>query len=528
MTSGSARTPINAVVCSGLIAATLTIAAGCGERAADSGATTSAPEASHSDPLTLATRRTAELTAAEKRYGHGPEPDPRVAYQPGVVIVEGGADAVRGLDANGLGCSIDARAPGADEVTPGGIVLVTSRCVGRVLAVRKHGRQLALTLGPIEITDIVRDGSFELDQPLDLDDTLDFEAPDWPGAADPVQLSTAGTLRPALLISGASDGSHFRPVPARYDLPADGSSPFTVVPVAADDPVTRSLSWSSNRVIEAKLAFSEAGVDFLGRAALNLSQPRLKFVLLIRNGRVTRCELEFQGAAGLSMGFQASSKSGANLPGTPRDLPIDITIPIGGPLPFSVLIRQSYSVQTAFTAQNSYVSDYADYTFQGGFNMGYRDGSWSIGGPTRFSVKQNPVTSLNGVSLGVTGLIFAHQVKVMVGIGAFGFATGPYTAFSTSIALARHSDAEGTPLGGSPIFNRPLAGCKQATLTMLLGVGVGYVMPQPITDAINFVLSALNVRHRIARSGGLQTQPREILSKKGWDPDVPTCKMSLS
>jgi hypothetical protein len=452
-------------------------------------------------------------------------------YQPGVVIVEGGAEAVRGLDANGLGCSIDARAAGAADVRAGGIVLVTSRCVGRVLAARKHGDQVALTLGPVEITDIVRDGFFQLDQPLDLDDTLVFEAPDWPGASglpDPSLPSTAGAVRPGLFVPDGWAGSEPRLIPARYELPADGGSPFAVIPVASEEPVARSLSWSSNRVIEAKLALSEGGVDFLGRAALSLAQPRLSFVLQIRDGRVTRCELVFDGAAGLFMGFQASSKFGTNLPGSPRDLPIDITIPIGGPFPFSVLIRQSYSVQTAFTAQNSYVSDFAEYTFQGGFSMGYRDGSWSIGGPTRFSVKQGPVGSLNGVSLGVTGLIFAHQVKIMVGVGAFGFATGPYTAFTTSIAVTRHSDAEGTPLGGSPLFNRPLAGCKQATFTMLLAVGVGYMIPKPITDAINFVLSALNIRHRIARSGGLQSQPRELLSKKGWHPDVPTCKMSLS
>jgi hypothetical protein len=512
----------------GLLAAMLASTAGCEKQATDSPAKSSASEGSRADPLPLRTLRIAELTDAEKRYGHGPRPDPRVVYQPGLVIVEGGADAVRDLSSNGLGCSIDARAGGASGLREGSVVLVTSRCVGRVLAMRRQGDQLALILGPVEITEIIRDGFFQLDQPIDLEDTLVFEAADWPGAStesEPSLSDAAGAALRGRAIPVGRAGSESRLVRARYDQPAIGASPFAIVAVESEAPVARSQSWSNNRIIEAKIPISEAGVDFLGRAALHLSQPRLGFVLHIQSGRVTRCELEFYGAAGLFMGFQAGSKTGANLPGTPRDLPIDITIPIGGPVPFSILVRQSYSVQTVFTASNSYVSNYADYTFQGAFSLGYRDGSWRIGGPTQFKVARSPVATLKGASLGVTGLIFAHQVKVMVGVGAFGFATGPYIAFTSSTAVTRNSDAEGTPLGGSPLFHRPLAGCKQASLTMMLAAGVGYMIPKPITNAINSVLSALNIRHRVGSSGGLQTAPREILSKKGWDPDVPTCKL---
>jgi len=482
---------------------------------------------SRAEPAPLRLLRPSELTDAERRYGHAPTPDPTVVYQPEVVIIEGGAQAVRGLGADGLGCSINARAANAADVRPGRVALVTSRCVGRVFAVRKQGDQLALTLGPVEITDIVRDGSFQLDQPIDFDDTLVFEAPEWPGASvplDPLLPFAGGPVQQGPFIPHEWSSSAARLVPASYGLPAfDVRSRPSFVRIASEDPVGRDAPIVGKNMLGTWMPLSENGVQFLGHATLHLAAPRLNFVLQIRNAKVTRCELEFHGAAGLTMGFRASSQAGGNV-NVLRDLPVDVTIPIGGPVPFSVLVHQSYMVQTAFTAANSFITELGDYKFQGMFGLGYRDGAWKVDGPERFSIKQSPLTSLNGVSLGVTGLVLTHQVKVMVGIGAFGFATGPYTALTSSIAVTRGSDAEGVPWGGSPTL-RGLVRCKQASLNMTMAVGVGYMIPQPVTKAINFVLSTLNIQHRIGSSGGLQTQPRGVVNSRAWEPDLPVCKL---
>jgi hypothetical protein len=61
---------------------------------------------------------------------------------------------------------------------------------------------------------------------------------------------------------------------------------------------------------------------------------------------------------------------------------------------------------------------------------------------------------------------------------------------------------------------------------MDMSVGIGYLIPKRVTDAINFVLTALNVKHRIGSSGGLQTKPHSIVKWQGWEPDVPVCKLS--
>ncbi len=492
------------LACIPLVALTLAIAAGCqpdseeaGSRAKSDHATETSnrPSPAQDEPLALKTMRTADLTEAERRYGRAPVPDPSVTYQPDVVIVAGGAESVRGLNSNGLGCSIDVRAANAAQVRPGVIVFATGRCVGRVLAVERRGDTLALILGPVEITEIIRDGSFQMEQPLDLDDTLIYEAPDWPGATtetDPLELSEAGAPR-------------FQRI---ADSPVSGLAPLV-----------------DRRRIAAYIPLDEKGVKFLGYASLNLDAPSLHFVLLISGGRVIRCELELRGTAGVTIAFDAGTEAaGFTNVGATRDVPADVTIPIGGPVPFSILIRQSYHLRTGFSAKNTILKNTGEFTMQGSLGLGYSNGGWGMTPPGRFSVKVNPAEAINGASLGFMAIVFAHQAKVMVGVGAFGFATGPYAALTSSLSVARSPDTEGSQFGGPTV--RGLARCNQTSLTMAMAVGIGYMIPKAITDAINWFLSKLNIEHRINSSGGLQPNPKDLVNWKGWRPDSPVCKMT--
>ena len=494
----------NLLACIALVALTLAIAAGCQPDSEDAGSraksdhateTSNRPRPAQDEPLVLKTIRTADLTEAERRYGRAPVPDPSVTYQPDVVIVAGGAESVRGLNSNGLGCSIDARAANAAQIRPGVIVFATGRCVGRVLAVERRGDTLAMVLGPAEITEIIRDGSFQMEQPLDLDDTLIYEAPDWPGATtetDPLELAEAGAPR------------------------------FQRVAV---EPVTGLRPLVGQKKIAASIPLDDRGVKFLGYASLDLETPSLRFLLLIRDAEVIRCELELRGAAGVTMAFDAGTEAaGFTNVGVVRDLPGDVTIPIAGPVPFSVLIRQSYLIRTGFSAKNTILKSTGQFALQGSLGLDYSSGKWNLKAPAGFSVKVNPAEAINGASLGFMAIVFAHQAKVMVGVGAFGFATGPYAALTSSLSVARSPDTEGSQFGGPTL--RGLARCNQTTLTMNMAVGVGYMIPQVITRTINWILGKLNIKHRIDSSGGLQTSPKELVGWKGWRPDSPVCKMT--
>jgi len=60
-------------------------------------------------------------------------------------------------------------------------------------------------------------------------------------------------------------------------------------------------------------------------------------------------------------------------------------------------------------------------------------------------------------------------------------------------------------------------------VSMGVGAGVGYRIPQPVTDAINAVLRALHIREEIKGSGGIETKP-VVLVKAGWyTPKLEIC-----
>ncbi|HKP30421.1 MAG TPA: hypothetical protein VJU15_13500, partial [Gemmatimonadales bacterium] len=101
-----------------------------------------------------------------------------------------------------------------------------------------------------------------------------------------------------------------------------------------------------------------------------------------------------------------------------------------------------------------------------------------------------------------------------VGIGVAGFSTGPYGFLNTSVSITRGSDAG--------ILTGPLA-CRQGSIAMGLGAGVGYSMPAVVTDAINAILRALNINKKVEPFAGLQTPNKVILNIGRKFPGVEAC-----
>src|ERR1700730_7863327 len=98
-----------------------------------------------------------ESAEAVRQFGYGPQPDRHVRYQPDVMMIEGGANAVRGVSSDGLTWTIDSRARGAHDLKIGQIMFATSRAVGRVAAIQERERDLAVTLVPVSLTEVIRD-----------------------------------------------------------------------------------------------------------------------------------------------------------------------------------------------------------------------------------------------------------------------------------------------------------------------------------------------------------------------------------
>jgi hypothetical protein len=152
---------------------------------------------SHPDAIILQPVDPAALTESQRKYGVAPTPDSKVEYQPGIIIMEHGDQAIRSFGSDGLTWTFDASAPHVNEFQMGKIVFATGRACGRIIMLKPQGDTVKVILGPVQLTDIVRSGSFAMDAPLDLDKMIPYIYPDFPQTQDPAkQTNTAGLPAP--------------------------------------------------------------------------------------------------------------------------------------------------------------------------------------------------------------------------------------------------------------------------------------------------------------------------------------------
>lgn len=120
-----------------------------------------------------------------------------VTYQPDVVIPGGGAESVVQVSGDGLTWTLDGDAAEVGDLAPGKLLLVTNRGAGRVLAVEQVADgDVAVTLGPAEITDFFRDLQISHDGEIDRNLIQIRVAPTLPSAADVTNRAGDETAEP--------------------------------------------------------------------------------------------------------------------------------------------------------------------------------------------------------------------------------------------------------------------------------------------------------------------------------------------
>jgi hypothetical protein len=509
-----------------LLSGALLLLGGCAKKES-SQQPQSEPPSSTSSSSAPQTQRPAnsKLTAAELRWGVAPpRNDSRFVYEDDVVIVDHGADAVRSLSPNGMIWTIDANAPHADQVQPGKIMFLTSRAVGRVINAERRGNDLAVILGPVDLTDIYKEAHVTFQQTFHLSDAIIYPAP-YPGAEDAViksQVDTpanqvvAGLIKRTpppsyeLLHNGAMpvalrestrdrfEGSvtdngaapfvsSFAPFPTLepsnfYSLPFQApqmagplftltKGDFDIAPCCRDD-----------RGLGIQVIYSKDGLDVRAGIELLLKSWWVKGKLDIRPTKNVEASLELGGAIGLNLGFEGATKASAfvNITAENGDivLPVDVSFPLPSAGPFALTIRQHMILTTAFSAKNSALLANAEYKFGGSIRMGYQNGSFVAEAPN-FKATNNVVSMVRGGSLGASVILMGLQNKLILGVGAGGFVVGPYFGYNTFVTGLRGSDQ--TNAFGVPT-------CVNARLIVSVDAGLGYAMPQAIVNAINFFL----------------------------------------
>ena len=96
----------------------------------------------------------------------------------------------------------------------------------------------------------------------------------------------------------------------------------------------------------------------------------------------------------------------------------------------------------------------------------------------------------------------------MYGLGALGFATGPYFGFNSALGLFK-----GSSLG--------MIQCKEATFHLGMSGGIGYIIPKLVADVVNALFGALHIKYKVDNFGGIESKPMGLLTQT---TTLPGCK----
>jgi len=489
-----------------------------------------------------------------QRWGAAPQPGPEVTLQPDVVIVGGGGAAIRNATEDGLTYYLDPAAPHASELRRGSVMFVTGRVVGRVLDARRAGEDLAVTIGPVSLTDIFHDIDLHSSAPVDLSGPASYPAgqpfwgsqPDGSDDAGPDGLRSGGAaLAPPTTspVAGgaAPGGSGTSPLPdlprgpMLPPLPASGSRP--AVPARAAQslpsvgPLGRQVGSSGLRLtpvccdggVGTHFSYDRNGVRATGDVQLQITRPTVDFVLKISGGSLLEAGLQVNGAAGLKVSITAARKDSTAQINEKVAIPLDFSVPLSAfGIPLSAVVNQWVVVKSAFSAKTGVISISGEYSLKAGLGFRYRNGSFSAAAPASLTVRQSINDTMDGLSLGPMGIVLSYQARFLVGVGAFGFTAGVYFGLTASLGITRGSDA-GVFAPGTGGTQRIV--CRSTRLSLYANYGVGYSIPAPVTELINLFLKVFQTSP-IERTGGVGGQTK-IFDKETFAPDLKVCGGSV-
>jgi hypothetical protein len=473
-----------------------------------------------------------EMTETERRWGMAPKRGAGIVYQDDIILMEHGDQAIRSFASNGLSWNFDANAPQVNEIQPGKIVFATGRAVGRVLAVQRNGDQVSAILGPVQLTDLVKQGKFMYDQPLDLNSAIAIAAPDYPGAVNSTAMqnrtpgaqssipsgsgtwhvaeyyvvsdtgkwtplrtvtgSGARARKPTLLRSGFHPSNRLWPMQAGPNL--GNLNNFNPGPIPTPQiPMIPLNGLQATPCVDCgglglKMYQEKDGLRVWVTVVFHLIHPHVVFCASIENGSI-EANLQLAGGAGVTATLDAASSqefTGGNIKEVGL-IPLDITVPIGGIfLPLQIDLSQSIDLESAFSAKTSRLHGAGGIDLTGEIAADYHKGAWEVTPPSG-QVKQNLAGMVTGISVGINALVFAISQRLMVGVGALSFATGPYVDLTSSVTSLKGSSIGTTLLSRAPI-------CAQGTFNMSLGAGIGYSMPRVVASVLNTVLGWFGVK----------------------------------
>lgn len=456
------------------------------------------------------------------QYGEAPTPHPDVTYAEDVVMVGGGAAAVRGLAADGLTWLIDPAAPRVEQLAVGKVMFLTGNVVGRVLALQARGSDLAVLLGPVNITEVVTNANlaiegFALDavpayvsvgEPFWDACELLTPPPDSPSA--PPDECDPATLPPLPTEFGTAP----EPLPETTKVPQPSSDPEPLAPGGPPIDELRPVEVGTLCCADGvgtDFFIDGGGVKAEGTVKLKMSKPTLGFVLDISGGEVKRAQLSISGGMGLHMQFAAGTDNGSNLRRTFR-VPVDARFPLGSVLgiPLTATLTQSVTLKTSFNDKLGNIKAVGDWDFNRTLNFGYTNGSFGLDMVDSITVNTSLIDNVTGYNHALlAGGSTLYDVKLTVGIGAFGFTAGVYIGLSAKVLAMTTSAIV------------PHVSCRVGELDLNVTYGIGYSIPPLAGKIINAFLSIINVSP-IALENTIGDSAN-LLRKRAIAPEIDLC-----
>ncbi|MEO7117860.1 MAG: hypothetical protein ABIZ34_02685 [Candidatus Limnocylindrales bacterium] len=450
----------------------------------------------------------------EAAYGLPPTTDGSITYQPDVVIVDGGAQAVRSVSSDGILWTIDANAGHASELAVGRIMFLTSRAVGRVLALERNDDALTLTLGPVDLTDVISDGQISVRSEIPMDSLVGLSVPGEPTAIDYTETPAEGHgAAPAILTLARvpnaipERGPRFDTEGPTLPPPTTGSTTeLTLGPFS----VELSRSSADGGRIGLKAGYQKNGVTIGADFGAILQNPIYDVAVDIASGHISTARMRIEGLKQLTVKLDAGSETG--LAGNFKaraEVPFEFDIPIAAPIPINLSIRQKFIVETAFSAKNSTVSATGVFGLSGPIGFDYQGGTLTVLTPAVVEEK-SLVDSLSGISVGVNGVVVAYQMKVLAGLGVPLFTAGPFAAMTVSTGLTVGSD-----LG--------IVKCRLASLDVVAAGGLGYTFSSAGSGLVTKFFEKLGLSG-VKLDSEYANVTQTLLHQVRSAPDVPVCK----
>jgi hypothetical protein len=445
-------------------------------------------------------------------YGFGPQPDPRVTYQPDVVLIGGGPAAIRGMSQDGLVWTLDAGAAGVDQLAVGKVMFASSAAVGRVMRVEPGAGLVDVTLAPVELGEVISDANLVLDQPVALESMAIADVPQIAdGYEDVLSEELTGTLPPAgsdrsraampeLVITAASARVRSRDERPPVGLASEYSKKFgdwnlTAYRTAGTLGLRAERGVGSSTVQGAEM---KVALD----THLEVDDLRVVADIPITRGEVGTSHFRVFGIKGPAISIEAGAVNGLSDNRKIRiEVPVQLkqNVLIGG-FPATLTQKFKFLVQTAFTAKNGNLTASAAWDVDGSIGM---DGQ-TVTLPRMTARGAKLIDTLAGISVGVNGIVVAVSFEFGLAIGLPYAGAGPVAAFITSLGLTN-----GSSLG--------IVQCKQVSITSTITAGVALQVFDPIKKALKQALG-----YDVPEQKTLLTQ--KVLEEAWVKPDVVACR----